>query len=135
MFSHDLFWKTNCLHKGIMRPSILQVFVCQIIWSFYISFLYDIIFWIIFAKKKIAKFFLHYFLKCTLYSHIFMQTDNAFYGSAQMLKFINEFTKPLNLQRNPKDTYSLHCFISQKSLTFYLFFTKYSVFLMVLRNK
>ena len=63
-----------------------------------------------------------------------MQTDNAFYGSAQMLKFINEFTKPLNLQRNPKDTYSLHCFISQKSLTFYLFFTKYSVFLMVLRN-
>ena len=64
-----------------------------------------------------------------------MQTDNAFYGSAQMLKFINEFTKPLNLQRNPKDTYSLHCFISQKSLTFYLFFTKYSVFLMVLRNK
>ena len=64
-----------------------------------------------------------------------MQTDNAFYGSAQMLKFINEFTKPLNLHRNPKDTYSLHCFISQKSPTFYFFFTKYSVFLMVLRNK
>ena len=135
MFSHDLFRKTNCLHKGIIRPSILQVFLCQIIWSFYISFLYDIIIWIIFAKKKISKFSLHFFLKCTLYSHIFMQTDNAFYGSAQMLKFINEFTKPLNLQRNPKDTYSLHCFISQKSLTFYLFFTKYSVFLMVLRNK
>ena len=72
-------------------------------------------------KKKIAKFFLQFFLKCTLYSHILMQTDNAFYGSAQMLKFINEFTKPLNLQRNPKDTYSLHCFFSQKSLTFYLF--------------
>ena len=64
-----------------------------------------------------------------------MQTANAFYGSAQMLKFKNEFTKPLNLQRNPKDAYSLHWFISQKSLTFYLFFTKYSVFLMVLRNK
>ena len=43
-----------------------------------------------------------------------MQTDNAFYGSAHMLKFINEFTKPLNLQRNPKETYSLHCFIFQK---------------------
>ena len=53
-----------------------------------------------------------------------MQTDNAFYGSAQMLKFINEFTKNFNLQRNLKDTYSLHCFISQKSLTFYLFFYK-----------
>ena len=64
-----------------------------------------------------------------------MQTDIAFYGSAQMLKFKNDFKKPLNLQRNPKDTYSLHWFISQKSLTFYLFFTKYSVFLMVLRNK
>ena len=51
-----------------------------------------------------------------------MQTDNAFNGSAQMLKFKNDFTKPLNLQRNPKDTYSLHWFISQKSLTFYLFF-------------
>ena len=63
-----------------------------------------------------------------------MQTDNAFYGSAQMLKFKNDFTKPLNLQMNRKDIYSLHCFISQKSLTIYLFFTKYSVFLMVLIN-
>ena len=64
-----------------------------------------------------------------------MQTDNAFYGSAQMLKFKNDFTKNLSLQMNPKGAYSLHWFISQKSLTFYLFFTKYSVFLMVLRNK
>ena len=51
-----------------------------------------------------------------------MQTDIAFYGSAQMLKFKNDFTKNLSLQMNPKDTYSLHWFISQKSLTFYLFF-------------
>ena len=108
--------------------------------SNHLVFLHIILIWYnilnIFSKKrKYLSCFLHFFLKCTLYSHIFMQTDNALYASAQMLKFINEFTKPLNLQRNPKDTYSLHCFISQKSQIFYLFFTKYSVFLMVLRNK
>ena len=53
-----------------------------------------------------------------------MQTGIAFYGSAQMLKFKNDFTKNLSLQMNPKDAYSLHWFISQKSLTFYLFFYK-----------
>ena len=39
-----------------------------------------------------------------------MQTDNAFYGSAQMLKFKNDFTKPLSLKRLPKDIYSLSVF-------------------------
>ena len=53
-----------------------------------------------------------------------MQTGNAFYGSAQMLKFKNDFTKPLNLQRNPKDTYSLYWLISQKNLTFLFVFYK-----------
>ena len=51
-----------------------------------------------------------------------MQTDNAFYCSAQMLKFKNNFTKPLSLKRTPKDIYSLHCFISQKSQTFICFY-------------
>ena len=64
-----------------------------------------------------------------------MQTDNAFYGSAQMLKFKNDFTKPLSLQRKPKDTYSFTLFYFLKILTFSLFCTKYSEFLMVLRNK
>ena len=62
-----------------------------------------------------------------------MQTDNAFYCSAQMLKFKNDFTKPLSLKRIPKNTYSLHCFIFQKVKLLFVF-TKYSVFLMVLRN-
>ena len=59
-----------------------------------------------------------------------MQTDNAFYGSAQMLKFKNDFTKQLSLKRIPKDIYSLYCFIFQKVKLLFLF-TKYSVFLMV----
>ena len=63
-----------------------------------------------------------------------MQTDNAFYCSAQMLKFKNDFTKPLSLKSISKDIYSLHCFISQKVKLLFVF-TKYSVFLMVLRNK
>ena len=51
-----------------------------------------------------------------------MQTDIAFYGSAQMLKFKNDFTKNLSLQMNPKNNYSLHCFIFQKIYLFiYLF--------------
>ena len=50
-----------------------------------------------------------------------MQTDNAFYGSAQMLKFKNDFTKPLSLKRIPKDIYSLHCFIFQKVKLFICF--------------
>ena len=50
-----------------------------------------------------------------------MQTNNAFYGTSQMLKFKNDFTKPLSLKRIPKDIYSLYCFIFQKSLAFYLF--------------
>ena len=29
-----------------------------------------------------------------------MQTDNAFYGSSQMLKFKNDFTKPLSLKKD-----------------------------------
>ena len=43
-----------------------------------------------------------------------MQTDNAFYCSAQMLKFNNNFTKPLSLKIISKDIYSLHGFIFQK---------------------
>ena len=39
-----------------------------------------------------------------------MQTDNAFYGPAQLLKFKNDFTKPLSLKRIPKDINSLQCF-------------------------
>ena len=50
-----------------------------------------------------------------------MQTDNAFYGSAQMLKFKNDFTKPLSLKSIPKDIYSLHCFIFQKVKLFISF--------------
>ena len=113
----------------------LQVFVCQNIWSFCISFLYDITFWRIFSKKKkISNHFYNYFLKCTLFSPIFMQTANAFYASAQMLKFKNDFTKCLSLQRDPKDTYSFTMFYFSKILTLYVFSTKYSVFLMVLRE-
>ena len=49
-----------------------------------------------------------------------MQIDNAFYCSAQMLKFKNNFTKPLSLQIvTSKDIYSLHGFIFQKLLGFY----------------
>ena len=113
----------------------LQVFVCQIIWSFYFSFLYDITFWRILTKKKISNLFYNYFLKCTLFSPIFMQTANAFYASAQMLKFKNDFTKPLSLQRDPEGTYSFTLFYFSEILTFiYVFSTKYSVFLMVLRE-
>ena len=50
-----------------------------------------------------------------------MQTDNAFYGSAQMLKFKNEFTKNLSLQMNPKDNYSLHCLFFKKSIFLFIF--------------
>ena len=55
-----------------------------------------------------------------------MQTDNAFYGSAQMLKFKNDFTKNLSLQMNRKDNYSLHCLFFKKSiyLSFYLIYAK-----------
>ena len=50
-----------------------------------------------------------------------MQTDNAFYCSAQMLKFKNDFTKPLSL-KNILKTFILYTgFIFQKSQTFYLF--------------
>ena len=62
-----------------------------------------------------------------------MQTNNAFYGSAQILKFKNDFTKPLSLKRIPKDIYSLHCFIFQKVKLLFVF-AKYSMFLMVLIN-
>ena len=62
-----------------------------------------------------------------------MQTDNAFYCSAQMLKFKNNFTKPLSLKIISKDIYSLHGFIFQKVKLLFVF-TKYSVFLMVLIN-
>ena len=50
-----------------------------------------------------------------------MQTDNAFYGSAQMLKFKNDFTKPLSLKSIPKDIYSLHWIYFSKNQTFYFF--------------
>ena len=63
-----------------------------------------------------------------------MQADIAFYGSAQMLKFKNDFTKNLSLQMNPKGAYSLHWFISQKSLTFYLFFKGFSKFTLCSKN-
>ena len=64
-----------------------------------------------------------------------MQTDNAFYGSAQMLKFKNDFTKNLSLQMNPKVTYSLHWFISQKMSNFLFVFYKILCVPHVLRNK
>ena len=51
-----------------------------------------------------------------------MQTDNAFYCSAQMLKFKNNFTKPLSLKIISKDIYSVHCFIFSKSQTFICFY-------------
>ena len=97
----------------------LQLFVCKIIWSFYISFLYDQkTFWRIFEqKRKYLSFFYIFFLKCTLFSHIFMKTSNTFYGSAWMLKFKNDFTKPLSLQRNHKDTYSFTLFYIFKNST------------------
>ena len=63
-----------------------------------------------------------------------MQTDNAFYCSAQMLKFKNDFTKSLRLKSITKDIYSLHWFIYQKVKLLFAF-TNYSVFLTVLRNK
>ena len=86
-------------------------------------------------KMKISNLFHNYFLKCILFSPIFMQTDNAFYASTQMLKFKNDFTKPLSLQRDPKDTYYFRLFYFSKILTLYMFFsTKYSLFLMVLRK-
>ena len=101
----------------------LQVFVCQIIWSFYFSFLYDITFWrILSKKKKISNLFYNYFLKCTLFSPIFMQTANAFYASAQMLKFKNDFKIPLSLQRVSKDTYSFTMFYFSKILALYMCF-------------
>ena len=101
----------------------MQVFVCQIIWSFYFLFLYDITFWRILAKKmKISKLFYNYFLKCTLFSPFIMQTANAIYVSAQMLKFQNDFTKPLSLQRDPKDTYFFTLFYFSKILTLYMCF-------------
>ena len=50
-----------------------------------------------------------------------MQTDNAFYCSAQMLKFKNDFTKSLNLQKIPKDICSLYCFIFQNVKLFICF--------------
>ena len=101
----------------------LQVFVCQIIWSFYFLFLYDITFWRILAKKmKISNLFLHLFSKMHFFSPIFMQTDNAFYASAQMLKFKNDSTKPLSLQRDPKDTYSFTLFYFSKMLSPYMLF-------------
>ena len=75
-----------------------------------------------FAKKKIAKL-LDFFLKCTLFSHIFMQTDIAFYGSAKMLKFKNDFTKPLNLQRNPKENlFFTLVYFSKKSNFLFVFY-------------
>ena len=62
-----------------------------------------------------------------------MQTDNAFYCSAQMLEFKNDFTKPLSLKMIPKDIYSFTVLFFKKS-NFLFVFTKYSVFLMVLIN-
>ena len=86
-------------------------------------------------KMKISNLFYNYFLKCTLFSPIFMQTANAFYASTQMLKFKNDFTKPLSLQRDPEGTYYFRLFYFSKILTLiYVFLTKYSVFLMVLRE-
>ena len=100
----------------------LQVFVCQIIWSFYFLFIYDITFWRILAKMKISYLFYNYFLKCTLFSPIFMQTANAFYASAQMLKFKNDYKIPLSLQRDPKDTYYFRLFYFSKILILYMCF-------------
>ena len=51
-----------------------------------------------------------------------MQTDNAFYCSAQMLKFKNNFTKPLSLKIISKDIYSLHGFIFQKVKLLFVFY-------------
>ena len=51
-----------------------------------------------------------------------MQTDNAFYGSAQMLKFKNNFTKPLSLKRLSKDIYFFTLFYFSKSQTFICFY-------------
>ena len=85
----------------------------------HIHFLYDITLWRMFSKKKkISNLFYNYFLKCTLFLPIFMQTANAFYVSAQILKFKNDFTKPLNLQWDPKDTYFFTLFYFSKILTF-----------------
>ena len=73
-------------------------------------------------KMKISNLFYNYFLKCTLFSPIIMQTANAIYASAQMLKFQNDFTKPLSLQRDPKDTNFFTLFYFSKILTFYMCF-------------
>ena len=73
-------------------------------------------------KMKISYLFYNYFLKCTLFSPIFMQTANAFYASAQMLKFKNDFKIPLSLQRDPEGTYYFRLFYFSEILTFYMCF-------------
>ena len=71
-------------------------------------------------KMKISNLFYNYFLKCTLFLPIFMQTANAFYASTQMLKFQNDFKKPLSLQRDPEGTYSFTLFYFFKSSNFFI---------------
>ena len=71
---------------------------------------------------KMSYLFYNYFLKCTLFSPIFMQTANAFYASAQMLKFHNDFKIPLSLQRDPEGTYYFRLFYFSKILTLYMCF-------------
>ena len=73
-------------------------------------------------KMKISNLFYNYFLKCTLFPPINMQTANAFYASTQMLKFQNDFTKSLSLQRDPKGTNFFTLFYFLKILTLYMCF-------------
>ena len=51
-----------------------------------------------------------------------MQTDIAFYGSAQMLKFKNDFTKNLSLQMNPKNLFFTLVYFSKKSNFLFVFY-------------
>ena len=53
-----------------------------------------------------------------MFSHIFMKTSNTFYGSAWMLKFKNDFTKPLSLQRIIKTLILSLCFIFKNNFLF-----------------
>ena len=59
-----------------------------------------------------------------MFSHIFMKTGNILYGSAWMLMFKNDFTKPLSLLRNHNNTYSFTLF----------YFSKFKLFICFLHN-
>ena len=105
------------------------LFFASVCLSNYLVFLHIILIWHnilkdLFKKKKISNLFYNYFLRCTSLSPIFMQTANAFYASAHMLKFKNDFTKSLSSQRDPKDTYSFTLFYFSKILIFYMCFRK-----------